>query len=129
MFEKANRMKLRFTTPKGVLSVEDLWDLPLTSSTGKANLDDIAKALHRKLKDEADTSFVEPSATGDKTLQLQFDIVKHIIDIRIDERNAAAIARANKDKKQMILELIAKKKNEELANASLDELEKLAESL
>lgn len=129
MFEKATRLKLRFVTPKGILSIEDLWDLPLTSSTGKANLDDIAKALHRKLKDEADTSFVEPSATGDKTLQLQFDIVKHIIDIRIDERNAAAIARANKDKKQMILELIAKKKNEELANASLDELEKLAESL
>jgi hypothetical protein len=38
LFQKATRAKLRFETPKGLLSVEDLWDLPLTSAINKANL-------------------------------------------------------------------------------------------
>ena len=47
IFEQASRNKLRFDTNiKGVISTEDLWDLPLTSDTGRVNLDDIAKALY-----------------------------------------------------------------------------------
>lgn len=129
MFEKASRLKLRFDTPKGQLSAEDLWDLPLTSNTGKANLDDIAKDLFRKLKDEGEVSFVQPAKTGDKTVQLQFDIVKHVIEIRIAERDAADLARANKEKKQMILGIIAQKENEALVSTSLDDLKKMVESM
>ena len=51
MFEKASRAKIRFETSKGSLTVEDLWDLPLTSNTGKADLDDIARGLHSQLKE------------------------------------------------------------------------------
>lgn len=129
MFEKASRMKLRFDTPKGQLSAEDLWDLPLTSTTGKANLDEIAKTLFRKLKDEGEVSFVNPAKTGDKTVQLQFDIVKHVIEIRIAERDAAELARANKEKKQLILGIIAQKENEQLATTSLDDLRKMIETM
>ena len=68
MFEQASRLKLRFTTARGSLSVEDLWDLPLTSTTGKPNLDDIAKSLNRELRATSEeTSFVEPNATPRKT--------------------------------------------------------------
>lgn len=32
IFEQASRQKLRFETSAGKLSIEDLWDLPLTSN-------------------------------------------------------------------------------------------------
>jgi hypothetical protein len=127
MFQKASRKKLRFETPLGFLSVEDLWDLPLQS--GKANLDDIAKALFRRVKDQDTVSFVVKSKTQDDTLQLKFDIVKYIIDVRLAEAEVAETAKVNKEKKQQILAIIAAKENESLMGTSLDELRKMAESL
>ena len=129
MFEKADRLKLRFDTAKGSLSVEDLWDLPLTSGTGKANLDEIAQGLFRQLKDEGNVSFVTPSASKDKTIQMKFDIVKHIIDVRVTENAATELARANKEKKQLILGIIAQKENEQLTSASLEDLQRMVESM
>lgn len=129
MFEKASRLKLRFDTPKGQLSVEDLWDLPLTSATGKANLDDIAKDLFRELKDEGDVSFVTPARSSNKVTQLKFEIAKYVIGVRIAERDAAELARANKEKKQLVLGIIAQKENEALTNTSLEELKAMVESM
>ncbi|MFA5378887.1 MAG: hypothetical protein WC455_24250 [Dehalococcoidia bacterium] len=128
MFEIATRMKDRFETSKGNLSVEDLWDLPLTS-VRSPNLDDIARDLHRQLKDSAEVSFVAPARKENDTLQRKFDIVKHIIEVRLAENTAAAEVRANKEKKARILEIIARKDDEELVGKSRDELIKLAESL
>jgi len=129
MFEKATRQKLRFDSPKGQLTVEDLWDLPLTSGTGKANLDDVAKELFKQLKDGDDVSFVTPAQKSDATVQLKFDIVKHVIDVKVAERDVAATAAANKEKKQRILGIIAQKQTEALLGTDLAELQKMADSL
>jgi hypothetical protein len=128
MFEKATRKKLRFESPIGALSVEDLWDIPLTS-TSKTNLDDIARALYRQLKSSDDVSFVKTESKSDETVQLKFDIVKHIIDVKVAEREAAQTASKNRERRQQILEIINRKENENLANSSIDELRKLAEAL
>ena len=34
LFAKATRDKVKFVTVKGEISIEDLWDLPLTSEKG-----------------------------------------------------------------------------------------------
>lgn len=128
MFDKASRLKLRFQTPAGQLSVEDLWDLPLSSATGKANLDNVAKELWQKLKQNDVPSFVARATGTDDVTQLKFDVVKHIIDIRLAESDQASAAKANKEKKQQILAIIAQKQNEALGAKSIDELTKLAES-
>ena len=129
MFLKASRLKLRFETSKGHVSVEDLWDLPLTSSTGKVNLDELAVRLYNKLKEANTVSFVNTPAKADETLQLEFDIVKTIIETRLVENAARNAAAANADKKQNLLALISKKENEHLEGQSLDELRAMVNNL
>jgi hypothetical protein len=129
MFEKASRLKLRFDTARGGISVEDLWDLPLTSGTGKVNLDDIAKGLYREIKDTSDVlSFVDDSTTADNVLQIKFDLIKHVINVKKAEAKAAADARSNRERNQKILGIIAEKEDEGLKNLSIDELKALAAS-
>ena len=90
MFEKATRLKLRFETKKGQLSTEDLWDLPLSSTTGAVNLDDIARALHLKVSTQTDVSFVNPAAKSPaaEREQLALDVVKQVIAVRLAEKRS-----------------------------------------
>jgi len=129
MFEKAAKLKLRFDTTSGPLSVEDIWDLPLTSTKGKANLDDIARGLHKQLKSGDDVSFVVPTRKSDETIQLKFDLVKHVIDARLAENQAALLEKERADKKQRIMGIIAAKQDETLQGMSLDDLKKLMSEL
>jgi hypothetical protein len=122
MFEQAARMKLRFDTPRGALSAEDLWDLPLTSTRGPS-LNDIAIGLHHALKHDT-VSFVDDERP-DPRLQLGFDIVKHVIDVRKEENRIAAEARAKAEQKQKILGILARKEDAELEGKSMDELRAL----
>ena len=119
MFDKATRLKLRFESSKGLLSVEQVWDLSLTA------LNEMAKSLSRQVKaatsDEED--FIGKNTTVDTKLQLAFDVVKHIIGVKLKERDDSANAAEKKAKNQVIMELIAKKQNEELAGKSLEELQ------
>ena len=131
IFEKASRLKLIFNNPRGgTLAVQDLWDLPLTSSTGRPNLDSLAIDLHRQLKaTEGTVSFVDDTKETDTTLQLSFDIVKHIIGVRKTERDAANKEKERKETKQKVLEIIARKKSESLEGKPLEELEAMVASL
>lgn len=127
MFEKASRIKLRFPTEIGELAVEDLWDMPLQNNS--LSLDNLARQLHREVKenDEAE-SFVTPLSTKDQVVVLQFDIVKHIIKVKLDEKAAAVDKEAEKAKKQQILGIIADKQKEQLAGKSVDELKEMLKS-
>ena len=127
MFLKASRLKLRFDSPKGQLTVEDLWDIPLTSNTGKANLNDIARDLHSKVKVEI-VSFVEPAKPNDID-ELRFEIVKYVISVRVAERDAAAKAQMVAEQKQQIMSLIKQKEIEQLGASSIDDLKALLASL
>lgn len=129
MFQKATRLKLRFESVKGLFSVEDLWDLPLTSNAGRANLDDIARSLHKQLKNGDDVSFVNKEQKSDELIQLKFDIVKTIIEVRLAENAAALIARDNSEKKQQLLGILAQRENEQLSKLSPEEIRELIKAL
>lgn len=128
MFEQAARLKVRYETPKGSLTVEDLFDLPLTSVRG-ANLNDIAKGLNRELKNAEDEDFVNRATKPNTVLQLKFDIVKHIIDVRLAENASERDAADRREKKNRLLELIARKQDENLAAKSVEELQAMVSDL
>jgi len=132
-FEQAARLKLRFDSPRGQLSVEDLWDLPLTStSPNRPNLDAIALGLHLQTKQSAEVvSFVTPAAVdaGREELGLAFEIVKHVIAVKVQERDLAKEVADRKEKKQRLMQLITQKQDQALAEKSIDELLALAQSL
>lgn len=121
MFDKATRLKLRFYSNKGLLSVEQVWDLSLTA------LNEIAKDLSRQVKaaqsDEED--FIGTKSNVDSELQLRFDIVKNIISVKLKERDESKDAAERKANNQVILELIQRKKQQELEGKSVEELEAL----
>ena len=131
LFALASRKKFRYTTPQGQVSVEDLWDLPMSSArTNQANLDDIAIALDKQLKDSGTTtSFVKKTVKSNVELRAKFDIVLHVIEVKQAEADAAAVERDNANKKQRIMELIEQKKDADLAGKSADELQELLKNL
>ena len=125
MFEQATRLKLRFSSVVGELGAEDLWDLPLVSTRrDRACLDNIAIQLRKELRDLDEESFVTTVAnTKKQQTQLRFDVVKHVIDVKIAEAKAKSDSAAVAEKRQKILQLIDDKRNEALGSKSIEELE------
>ena len=116
IFEKATRIRLRFETSRGTLNTEDLWKLTLTE------LDKLAIALNKQLKEASEESFIKTKTNNTVLLELRFDIVKHIIDTLLAENEEKKKAADKKVKRDQLLELIAKKENQELEGKSLEEL-------
>lgn len=129
IFEQALRTKLRFSTPRGLVTTEDLWDLPLSSAAGKPNLDDVARDLYKQLKDENEVSFVQPAAEKNSSAKLGFEVVKHIISVKLAEREANRLAADKAAQKQKIMAIIAQKQDEALTGKSLEELTAMVDGL
>jgi hypothetical protein len=122
MFEKAVRLKLRFTH-KGLCTVEDLWDIPLES------LNLIFKDLNIKLKIQKEESLLETRSKEDEILDLKIAIVKHIVEVRLSEQKARTDLAAKSAKKEKLLGVIAEKQDSALRDMSVDELTKLIDEL
>lgn len=127
-FEKATRIKLRFATVRGLISVEDLWDVPLTSTDGFC-LDEIAKTVYRSLENNNEKSFVLQNNPISEVEELAFDIVKHVIKVRLEEQEARTNAAAVLTQKKKIISIIASKEDEELASKSIDDLKEMINEL
>lgn len=100
IFEFASRKKLRFSSSKGDLNIEQLWDLPL-QSTGGSDLDTIAKGINTQLKAEAEESFVATAASNPARagLELKLEVLKHIIGVKQSEA-AERVGKAEKSAKR-----------------------------
>lgn len=128
-FKKAARLKLRFPSVKGILTVEQLYDLPLTSKGG-CDLDSVAKTVNGYLRQASEDSFVNTKPNLEKDLnQLCLDIVKEVIADRIAENEANAKAVANRHEREKLLTVLEGKKDAALANLTEAELEERIRAL
>lgn len=124
LFEYATRNKLRFESTKGVLTVEQLWDVPLTSTDG-CNLDAIAKGINRQVKDATEESFVSTKKTAATVqLEMKLEVVKSIISTKITDAEVAKTRADRKKEKELLLAALAEKQAGELSELNVKELKK-----
>lgn len=118
VFEYATRRKVRFPF-KGQISTEDLWDLSLE------NLDSIYKTLKAQVKVEQGESLLRKASPNDELLDVQIEIVTHIVNVKLAEREARQKDRERRERNARIKEIIAQKQDADLQSKSVEELEKM----
>lgn len=129
LFEFASRHKIRFTSKRGALSVEQLWDVPLRSLDG-FDLDAVAAEASRVVRDLADGSFVKPGRTpAQEKAEVALEVVKHIIQVKLDAEEEEAEKAANREERANLLRILAEKQGEKLSDLTERELQSRIDSL
>jgi cytochrome P450 len=124
IFEYAVRNKLRFASSRGELSVETLWDVPLRSRDD-FNLDSVAQAANKAYKAITEESFVETERTPEHTRREKaLAVVKHVIDAKLAEEQAAKERAFRREEKAKLLEILAQKQDGKLSELSEKELQR-----
>lgn len=117
LFESATRSKMRFPF-KGMISVEDLWDLSLT------NLDSVFKTLNTEAKKSEEESLLNTKSKEDEEVSNKIEIVKYIVSVKLDEKKKREDAKKNAEMRQRLLEIKAKRQDAALENMSDEDLDK-----
>lgn len=123
MFELAIRKKLRWQSIRGPMSIEELWDLPLTSKDN-FNLDFIGLAADEAQKVTGRSLVKKEKSPEEALASLRFDIVKYIIDTKIEEEAKAAKRASNRKEREKLKEILEQKQGEKLLGLSEVELQK-----
>lgn len=118
IFEKAVRLKLRFQH-RGLLSVEDLWDLCVE------DLDSIYKRLNAEAKTQQEESLLDTRSKKDEILDLQIGIVKHVVAVKLQEQEERENEVVRLARKQKLLTILEEKQDADLLDLSADELKEM----
>lgn len=128
-FEYATRHKLRFESSRGMLTAEQIWDVPLRSPDG-FDLDDVAKRASRALKGVSEESFVESRPNPDQErFRVALEAVKCVIDAKLDDERAAARRAKNRMEKEQLMAILAEKQAGQLSELSEKELQRRIRAL
>lgn len=129
VFLRASREKFRFPSPKGELTTEQLWDLPLQSKTG-CDLDTVARNISRQLKAQTEESFVTTSNNSlAETLQAQLTLVVFIIETKKKEAADAQTASTRRAERAKLLEILHLRTQQDLMTKSPAEIQAMIDSL
>lgn len=121
IFEIANEKKYRFPF-RGLVTTEDLFDLD------KKQLNSIYQLLDESIK-TTEVTLLNTKTDKEKDLQTKIEIVKYIFNKKVEEENTILRERAIANKKQKIMEIISKKQDQSLENASEEDLKKMLNEL
>lgn len=116
IFKYAAKKGLRFPF-RGMINTEDLFNLSMD------DLNKVYQNLKKEQKETSEESLMETDNPASAELEVKIQIVKEIFDDKKADQERAKKAADTKAKKQRILEILAKKKDDELLNMSEEELE------
>lgn len=117
LFELATRNNYQFPF-RGLINVIDLWDLSLT------NLDSVFKVLNAEVKKSEEESLLNTKSKEDEELSNKIEIVKYIVGVKLAEKEAKEDEKKNREMKQKLLAIKAKRQNEALENLSDEDLDR-----
>lgn len=121
IFKQASKERLRFQTSRGELTTEQLWDLNVNE------LDALAVSLEEQHEQSGKKSFLTKRSAKDRTTKLRFDVVIEILSTKVEDDKINSEKLDKKARNQKIMDLIAKKKDEDMEGKSLEELTALLE--
>ncbi len=128
LFITATRNKFRFASSVGSLTVEQLWDLPLTSTRG-ASLDNVGRLLLAELRGLSEESLVAVNTPAKDQVQARIDIVKHIISVKQAEETAAREESTRRAQKAKLLEALSRKQDAALETMTVEQIREALDRL
>jgi hypothetical protein len=118
LFATATRKKLRFSTTRGSLSTEDLWDLSLE------DLDRLAIAADNAIQKAGTKSFIGRRGTSQAVDELKLEVLKSVIETRLSEAEKAKARADKRAQRDFLKSLLEKKQREGLEALTAEEIQK-----
>lgn len=115
IFKYAIKNKLRFNY-KGVCTVEDLYDIPLTS------LDMMYGELKKQQKNFGEDSLLNKKSSEEKEVGIKIEIIENIVADRLADIDKAKKAQQTRERNRRIAQIIADKEDAALNDMSLEDL-------
>lgn len=120
---KALRSKVRFATNRGPMTIEQLFEMPLTSRDD-FNLEMVAQAVHTELEKAGAKSFVGSKSNPKKVeLQVKMDIVIWVIQIK-EAENEAKRDKVSKDaQRELLRQALANAQSSALSEMTVEQIQ------
>jgi hypothetical protein len=128
IFKRGTKENLMFSTNKGLISIHDLWHMPLTSKNG-FDLDTVWKSIKSEVTTVQEESLIVNPSPTNTIEKLKLNIVTEIITDRLAERDAATTRLDKSDKKAKLLAALAEQENNELKSKSSEDIRKMISEL
>ena len=120
MYKKAAQLKLRFPSNRGLLNVEQLFELHLQ------DLNDTAKMIHKELKLDEEVNFIQKPEPNpeQEALADKLAIVKDVIATKIAKQKELEDTLEKRRLKHKLLDALNRKQDASLESMSEDEIKK-----
>ena len=122
LFVEATKKNYQFPF-RGMINIIDLWELPVTS------LDLVFKSLNADYKKSEEESLLSAQTKESEELSEKIEIVKYIVNEKLAEKKAKEDAKKNREMKQRLLEIKAKRQDAALEGLSDAELDKMIQAM
>lgn len=122
LFIEATKKNFQFPF-RGMINIIDLWELPVTS------LDLVFKSLNADYKKSEEESLLSAQTKESEELSEKIEIVKYIVNEKLAEKKAKEDAKKNREMKQRLLEIKAKRQDAALEGLSDAELDKMIQAM